>query len=142
MAQEFWAAEQAGKAGLVRVAFGEAEVTLNPDQLQILYALAESDWGWLAPAGLAERLRDRPAENPDPGPGSTTSSSTIQGVNRLESAVDLLSASGLVTRGQADGPIGREIVRLTDDGLALMTGLSRHWAGWQGYCQRFGLERY
>lgn len=142
MAQGFLAAGQAGDAGLVRIAFGEAEMTLNPDQLRILYALAESDWGRLPPADLAEQLGDRPAEKQGPGPATTRSSSTIQGEQRLAAAVDALSASGLVARGKADGPIGGDIVRLTADGLALITGLTRQWAGWQSYCQRFGLERY
>jgi hypothetical protein len=142
VAPEILAAEQPDEAGLVQVAFGGAEVTLNPDQLRILYALAESDWGWLPPAGLAERLSDRPVTKSDPGPTSTKSSPAVQGEDRLLAAVDNLSTSGFVARDEADGPVGGDIVRLTADGLALITGLTRHWAGWQDYSQRFGLERY
>ncbi|MDX1615151.1 MAG: hypothetical protein R3300_12635 [Candidatus Promineifilaceae bacterium] len=114
------------EAGLI-VQLADSRLALTVGQVQALYALAESDWGWLSHAVLADRISQQGATVP---PGQLTAD--LEGLKQQQLIRE--HTPGDATSGPA--------AALTERGLMTITALTREWSGWADYCQSVGLSHY
>lgn len=98
---------------------------LEKAQVQILYALAEADEVALGYKGLYEVLRGSPATR-----FSRDEALTAAQRERVDEYLAPLYGLDMVQE-HADG----ERPQLTEEGLRLITWLTRRWQGWQTYSE-------